>query len=49
MDNCYTTRLTASLNWIRLLSIVAEIWQHTDKNNPSDEEDIIRVQDNFGR
>ena len=30
-------------------SIVAEIWQHTDKNNPSDEEDIIRVQDDFGR
>jgi mannose-6-phosphate isomerase len=24
-------------------SIVAEIWQHTDKNNPSDEDDIIRV------
>jgi mannose-6-phosphate isomerase len=23
--------------------VVAEIWQHTDKNNPSDEEDIIRV------
>jgi mannose-6-phosphate isomerase-like protein (cupin superfamily) len=30
-------------------SVVAEIWQHTDKNNPSDEEDIIRVQDDFGR
>jgi mannose-6-phosphate isomerase len=30
-------------------SIVAEIWQHTDKNNPSDEDDIIRVQDDFGR
>ena len=29
--------------------VVAEIWQHTDKNNPSDEEDIIRVQDDFGR
>jgi len=27
----------------------AEIWQHTDKNNPSDEDDIIRVQDDFGR
>ena len=28
---------------------VAEIWQHTDANHPSDEEDIIRVQDDFGR
>ena len=30
-------------------SVVAEIWQHTDKNHPSDEGDIIRVQDDFGR
>ena len=30
-------------------SVVAEIWQHTDANHPSDEEDIIRVQDDFGR
>ena len=29
--------------------VVAEIWQHTDKDNPSEEEDIIRVQDDFGR
>ena len=29
--------------------VVAEIWQHTDKNNPSDEQDIVRVQDDFGR
>lgn len=29
--------------------IVAEIWQHTDTNNPSDEDDIVRVQDDFGR
>ena len=29
--------------------IVAEIWRHTDKENPSDEEDIVRVQDDFGR
>jgi mannose-6-phosphate isomerase len=29
--------------------IVAEIWQHTDPSNPSDEEDIIRLQDDFGR
>ena len=29
--------------------VVAEIWQHTEANHPSDEEDIIRVQDDFGR
>lgn len=29
--------------------VVAEIWQHTVASNPSDELDIIRVQDDFGR
>ncbi|MFY7910010.1 MAG: phosphoheptose isomerase [Emticicia sp.] len=29
--------------------IIAEIWQHTDPQNPSDEDDIVRVQDDFGR
>ncbi|MFN5135786.1 MAG: cupin domain-containing protein [Chitinophagaceae bacterium] len=29
--------------------IVAEIWQHTDTDHPSDEDDIIRLQDDFGR
>ncbi len=29
--------------------IVAEIWRHTDHVNPSDEDDIVRVQDDFGR
>ena len=29
--------------------IVAEIWQHTDANHPSNEEDIIRLQDDYGR
>jgi mannose-6-phosphate isomerase-like protein (cupin superfamily) len=29
--------------------VVAEIWQHTNKENPSDESDIVRVQDDFGR
>jgi mannose-6-phosphate isomerase len=28
---------------------VAEIWQHTDAANPSDENDIVRVQDDFSR
>ena len=30
-------------------ALVAEIWIHTDKDNPSDEEDIVRVQDDFDR
>lgn len=29
--------------------ILAEIWRHTDAENPSDEDDIVRVQDDFGR
>ena len=29
--------------------IVAEIWCHTDIKNPSDENDIVRLQDDFGR
>lgn len=29
--------------------MVAEIWQHTDAQNPSDENDIVRLQDDFGR
>ncbi len=29
--------------------IVAEIWQHTHADEPSDEDDIVRVQDDFGR
>ena len=30
-------------------AVIAEIWQHTDANYPSDEDDIVRVQDDFGR
>jgi len=29
--------------------LVAEIWQHTDPKHPSNEEDIVRLQDDFGR
>ncbi|MBS1489649.1 MAG: phosphoheptose isomerase [Bacteroidetes bacterium] len=29
--------------------MIAEIWQHTDTAHPSDENDIVRVQDDFGR
>ena len=31
------------------VGIIAEIWQHVDPNDPSDEDDIVRVQDDFGR
>jgi mannose-6-phosphate isomerase-like protein (cupin superfamily) len=30
-------------------SLVAEIWQHTDSNNPSDEDDIVRLSDDYNR
>jgi len=29
--------------------VVAEIWIHTDLNNPSDEQDIVRLQDDYSR
>jgi mannose-6-phosphate isomerase len=38
-------RLIGTENW----GIIAEIWRHTDSANPSDEDDIVRVQDDFGR
>lgn len=30
-------------------TLVAEIWNHSDPNNPSDEEDIIRLMDHYNR
>ena len=29
--------------------IIAEIWQHTNAESPSNEDDIVRLQDDFGR
>ena len=29
--------------------VIAEIWQHTHATEPSNEDDIVRVQDDFGR
>jgi len=29
--------------------VLAEIWKHTDAEHPSDEDDIVRVEDDFGR
>ena len=30
-------------------AVLAEVWQHTDPNNPSDENDIVRLSDDYGR
>lgn len=38
-------RLLGLNNW----GIIAEIWQHTNASHPSDEDDIVRLQDDFGR
>jgi mannose-6-phosphate isomerase len=38
-------RIVGLTNWGRL----AEIWQHVDASHPSGEEDIVRVQDDYGR
>jgi mannose-6-phosphate isomerase len=38
-------RLIGLKNW----GVVAEFWQHTDVLNPSDEDDIVRVQDDYRR
>lgn len=38
-------RLKGLTDW----GVLAEIWQHTDGQHPSDENDIVRVQDDFGR
>lgn len=45
MDKGERHRLIGLDSW----GLVAEIWQHTDINNPSNEDDIIRLQDDFGR
>jgi mannose-6-phosphate isomerase len=38
-------RLVGLKDW----AIIAEFWQHTDPSNPSNEEDILRVQDDYSR
>ena len=45
LGNRQRHRLKGLSEW----GIVAEIWQHTDQNHPSDEEDIVRLKDDFGR
>jgi hypothetical protein len=38
-------RLIGTGDW----GIVAEIWMHSDANQPSDESDIVRLQDDYAR
>jgi hypothetical protein len=38
-------RLVGLDNW----GVVAEIWEHSDPASPSNEDDIVRVKDDFGR
>ena len=30
-------------------AVISEIWQHTDPENPSNEDDIVRIFDDYGR
>lgn len=45
LDKGERHRLLGKDNW----GVVAEIWMHTDPQNPSDEEDIVRLQDDYAR
>jgi mannose-6-phosphate isomerase-like protein (cupin superfamily) len=45
LDRGQRHRLVGLEGW----GMVAEIWQHTEANHPSDEDDIVRLQDDFGR
>jgi mannose-6-phosphate isomerase-like protein (cupin superfamily) len=38
-------RLIGLTDW----AVIAEIWQHTNPAHPSNEEDIVRLQDDYGR
>jgi mannose-6-phosphate isomerase len=38
-------RLIGLENW----GVVAEFWQHTDRDHPSDEDDIVRLKDDYAR
>ena len=45
IDNEERHRLVGLKDW----AVVAEFWRHTDQSNPSNEEDIIRIQDDYHR
>jgi len=41
----YLHRIAGLESW----GVIAELWEHTCPDNPSDEDDIVRVQDDFSR
>lgn len=45
LDKGERHRLIGIDNW----GVVAEIWMHSDPENPSDENDIVRLQDDYSR
>jgi len=45
LQNGERHRLVGLENW----GVVAEIWVHEDPNHPSDEEDIVRISDDYNR
>jgi mannose-6-phosphate isomerase len=45
LDKGERHRLIGTDNW----GVVAEIWMHTDPSDPSDEDDIVRLQDDYSR
>ncbi len=45
LDKGERHRLIGTDNW----GVVAEIWMHSDPENPSDENDIVRLQDDYAR
>lgn len=45
LDKGERHRLIGVDNW----GVVAEIWMHSDPENPSDENDIVRLQDDYSR
>lgn len=45
IDQGQRHRLVGLNKW----GIVAEIWKHSDPSNPSNEDDIVRLEDDFGR
>ncbi|HCY89700.1 MAG TPA: phosphoheptose isomerase [Chitinophagaceae bacterium] len=45
LDRLERHRLIGLSDW----GVIAEIWRHSNADDPSNEEDIVRLQDDFGR
>ena len=41
----YIHRITGLQTW----AVIAELWEHTSPDQPSDENDIVRIEDDFSR